>query len=237
MTAHKDRSGESGSVLLYILIAVAAFAALSFAVSRSSRDSAATIDSGKVDLATTELLDYVTSLRGAIQNMAIQGVKQNQICFDSPMFTSASYQYAACSIAKNKVFDNYGGNAPSPHAVSSNVVKSSLLGSANYGMWSFPNGVQVKGVGQDCAGNPLCNDLIAMVEPLNDPVCKSVNKKMGVSIPDSIPSNLTPVTTSPYLGSFIATSVIDATNLIGKRTGCFQNSDGHNVFYAVLIAN
>lgn len=236
MMTPPHRSGESGSALLYILIAVAAFVALSFAVSRSSRDSATTIDAGKVDLATTELLDYITAVRGAVQNMTIQGVKQNQICFDNALF-GTSYQYTACNTAKNKVFDSYGGNAPAPRVASNDILKQSLAGSPNYAMWSFPNGVQVRGVGQDCPGDASCNELMAMLEPLSDPVCKSVNKKMGVSIPDSIPANLTPVTTAPFIGSFVASSVIDAANLVGKRTGCFKNNDGHNVFYAVIIGN
>jgi len=236
MTLSNDRAGEHGNVLFYILIAVVAFAALSFAVSQSSRESASTINNEKADLAATELLDYVTALRSAVQNMAIQGVKQNQICFDNVLF-GADYYYTACDTAKNKVFSNNGGNAPAPRKVANDILQTSLAGSPNYAIWSFPNGIQVKAVGQDCAGNAACNDLMAMVEPLSDTVCKNINRKMGVSVPETIPTNLTPITSSPYKGSFTIGTEITAANLVGKRTGCFRNNDGHNVFYAVLIGN
>ncbi|MDB5491945.1 MAG: hypothetical protein JWO78_1794 [Micavibrio sp.] len=233
---HRNRSGEKGNILFYILIAIVAFAALSFAVTQSSRESASTIDAGKVDLATTEILDYVTALRGAVQTMTIQGVKQNQVCFDQILFSS-TYYHAACNTAKNRVFYNYGGNAPAPHLVAQDALQRSLSGSADYGLWDFPNNIQVKGVGQDCPSDASCNDLVVLLEPLNDLVCKNVNRKMGVDVPDTIPGNLTPVTTTPYTGSFFTGSVIDAPNLNGKRTGCFKNNNGHNVFYAVLVGN
>lgn len=228
---------ERGNILFYILIAIVAFAALSFAISRGGRESASTIDREKVDLAATEILDYATALRGNIQNMSIQGVKQNQLCFDHASYGTA-YQYAACSSAKNKVFDSLGGGAPAPRTPSPAVLVTSQSALPGYGLWSFPRTIQIKGVGTDCSSpTPGCNELVAIMLPLRDDVCRAINKKMAIDNPDNLPVNISTVTYAPYLGSFVYDSVIDPTTLIGKRTGCFRDNSGINVFYAVLIAN
>ena len=228
---------ERGNILFYILIAIVAFAALSFAVSRSGRESADVIDREKVDLAATEILDYATALRSNIQNMSIQGVKQSQICFDQASY-GTTYQYAACNNVKNKVFDSLGGGAPAPRTPSAAVMVTSQSAMAGYGIWSFPNTIQIKGVGTDCSSpNTSCNDLVAVMFPLRDTVCKAINKKMAIDNPDNLPVNISAVNYAPYLGSFVYNSVIDPTVLIGKRTGCFRDNTGINVFYAVLIAN
>lgn len=229
-------SPQRGSVIFYILIAIVAFASLSFAVSRGSRESATTIDREKSDLGATEIFDFVNALRGAIQNMTIQGVQQPQLCFDNPSYSGGTFLQASCATAKNKVFAPTGGNAPSPRQLTLTLLDQSRSGMANFGLWYFPNSIGVSGVGQDCT-NPECNELVTTVAPLNKSVCVAVNKKMGVATPETIPVNTTPIALTPYVGSFAYNSVVDAAALNGKRTGCVQNTTGENIFYAVLIAN
>jgi hypothetical protein len=231
------RSTESGNVLIYILIAIVAFAALSFALSNSGRESVSTIDREKSDLGATEIFDYANAVRASVQNMLVQGVRQNQICFDSPAYGATTFQYAACSTATNKVFDTAGGNAPAPRQVSPGLLEDSRSAMANYGIWYFPDTVRVSGAGQDCV-TAECNELVATLAPLKKAVCLSINKKLGITNPDIVPINTTAINLTPFLGSFTYDSIIDTANLVGKRTGCFQNAiGGPYIFFAVLKAN
>jgi len=232
-------SRERGSVIFYILIAIVAFAALSMAVTRSSRESATTIDREKSDLAATEIFDYSNALRSSVQNMMIQGTKQNQLCFDNTSWGNTSFNYAACTNPKNKVFESTGGGAPVQHSITRNYLDNTYSSLPLAGIWYITSSMRIRGVGQDCDPNAACNDLTVVLTALKKEVCLSLNRKLGIEHPDTIPANASAMTPAPYIGvyNFDNDSVVTATDLVGKRTGCFRDAAGPYTFYAVLAAN
>lgn len=240
MPPFRNDTREHGSVIFYILIAIVALAALVMAVSRSSRESVSTVGREKADLAATEIFDYINAVRGSVQNMKIQGVQDNQLCFDNPSWGNADFVYAACSTEKNKVFSNSGGNAPVQHNVNLSLIDRSYEVSIPLsGTWYYTGTIRVREVGQDCDPSSDCNELVAVLIALKKDVCVSLNKKLGITDPENVPDNPTPISLAPYVGvyTYDADSVINAPGLVGKRTGCFKDSSGPYIFYAVLSAN
>ena len=79
-----------GNVLVYILVAVALFAALTYAVSGENRGSQQNqLSAARVNLLSTDLIKQVTSADMAIQQMVQWGIDYNEVMFDVP--GSASY--------------------------------------------------------------------------------------------------------------------------------------------------
>lgn len=65
---------QNGNVLFLILIAVALFAALSYAITSSSRNSGGDTKSENVQLLASQMLQYTSSLRVAAQRMVMSGI-------------------------------------------------------------------------------------------------------------------------------------------------------------------
>src|SRR5688572_12872535 len=81
---NSDRSGESGNVLFLILIAVALFAALSYAVTQSTRSGSGSTDKETNLLNSATLTQYPTALRTAVVRMVLNGRGVENIGFNSP---------------------------------------------------------------------------------------------------------------------------------------------------------
>lgn len=77
---------RSGNVLFLILIAVALFAALSYAVTGSSRSSGAQISADQARILAAEIRQYASSIEQAITKLSvINGCGDNEISFDNPV--------------------------------------------------------------------------------------------------------------------------------------------------------
>ena len=66
-----QRKSESGNVLFLILIAVALFAALSYAVTQSSRSGSSDASSEKSLVSSSVLTEYPAGVRTAIMRMIV----------------------------------------------------------------------------------------------------------------------------------------------------------------------
>jgi len=101
---------QSGNVLVYVLIAVALLAALSYAVTRSSRSGAVeAISEERVQFAALELIDYTSLLNQTISFLQSRGCRDEEISFEND-FSSANYSNAnAPSDETCHVFSLQGG--------------------------------------------------------------------------------------------------------------------------------
>lgn len=76
---------SAGNVLFLILIAVALFAALSYAVTSSSRSSGGSVSREKMNAAFSEIQNVVTAHRTAFQRMVMSGIDPMNIsAYDCP---------------------------------------------------------------------------------------------------------------------------------------------------------
>ncbi len=80
-----DRNGESGNVLFLILIAVALFAALSYAVTQSSRSGGGDAASETNLINSSTITQYPAGIRTALVRMIVSsGVTADELSFNTP---------------------------------------------------------------------------------------------------------------------------------------------------------
>lgn len=234
---------EKGNVFFIILVAVALFAALGFAITQGMRGSSASVSKEQAQLYATELVTYGKSLESAVQRMLARGVSENDLCFDIDDYPGGDtmYEHASCANTRNRVFHPDGGG----------VFYKAFSGQDGFAISSerINGGNKVEGVGTTC-GAASCTELLYLVR-IHDTaegsleICNSINKEVGIEA--SAPPIDTAINTAhAFTGSFPATAagttIADsgqAPELVGKNTGCLQETTGGSddySFYHTLIA-
>lgn len=238
---HGHPAAESGSVLVYIFIAIVALAALTFAVSQNNREGLSTVNRERSELLATQILDYAGMVRRVIQVMQVDAVADSDICFHSPRWGHADYNHAGCTEPRYSVFAPTGGGGVWQEP-SADIFDASKVGQTGYGTWLFSGANQIFEVGTDCAlGDASCNELIMVLPYINRDICLALNKRLQIDNAAVIPLDDPNFNISNrYNGQYIAGQIVNAATLHGKRSGCFQTqttpANGSYVFYAVLIA-
>lgn len=233
-----NRKSERGNVLFLILIAVALFAALSYAVTQSTRSGSGTADSEKALLSGATMTQHPTAMRTSIIRMVLGGVDVSNIVFDAPAnFGSVSDLAAA-------VFHPTGGGAVFQQA------SADIMAGGAQGSWFYNANWDIPLIGIDGAGG---NDLIAFLPGVSQAVCRNVNDEFAINntgctmtdglIPDldasttqaNIRNNFVEGDTFPTGDREDITSVgCNAFN--GQPSGCFFDSDNSEyVFFSVLL--
>lgn len=104
-TARNSRKKERGNALLYVLIAVALFAALSFTLSdQTDTQEAAYLSQDKAELYASQIISYAAQAKSAIDQMMFTGTRINDLDFTKP--GEAGFDTAPHI---NKVFHPQGG--------------------------------------------------------------------------------------------------------------------------------
>lgn len=230
-----SRRAESGNVLFLILIAVALFAALSYAVTQSSRSGGGDAGSETNLVNSAQLTQYPASVRTAIIRMMVsKNVTLDELAFDLPPFTTLD----TAPKQERGVFYPTGGGAtyaPAP---------SDIMASGTPGAWNFNGSFEIVNVGITEAGTGG-NEIIAFLPGIKKSVCDKINEQLGItgdvnsdvdlsgSIDDEV-TIATAVADSTYiLGDAGST---DTVGLAGQPFGCFQNNNTTTyVYYHVLL--
>lgn len=225
-------NNEQGNVLFLILIAVALFAALSYAVTSSTRSGGGDASSETNLISSAQISQYPASINTAIMRMVIGGTSVSDIRFNRP---SEFDDLDADTIG---VFHPSGGGAtyiPAP----SDIMVDGLPGD-----WTFNGDLEVPEIGVTGAGG---NDIIAFLVGLKSAICSRINEKHG--LPTTIPvlngDRSTQYTTRMYDDgtSDYTLPVVDVPDIDdgagtfdGQPFGCFQNAGGGDyVYYHVII--
>src|SRR5262249_24053751 len=104
---------SQGNALFLILIAVALFAALAYAVTQSGRGGSGSVDKERAQIAATNLMNNTAGVRAATNRLSITGAM--------PMFNTDTFVSNDGTIAlpmgtpadpSNYIFDVQGGGAP-----------------------------------------------------------------------------------------------------------------------------
>lgn len=239
----KLRNNQKGNVLFLILIAVALFAALSYAVTQSSRSGG---DSGRETtiLNAAELSQYPNQVRTAVLRMIIDGRELTTFEFNSPStftdLTDTSGRFA--------VFHPEGGGAIFQNA-SPDIMDPS--GGNTSGTWYYNMEFEVPEIGMSPADATVSgNDLIAFLPGVSESVCRRLNVEGGLvaSTTDDVPvlnSTLMGGTTGTidynmddnYTRPIARGVTLDASSneLTGHSFGCFADTaSGPYVYYHVI---
>lgn len=249
----KQYNNQRGNVLFLILIAVALFAALSYAVTQSSRSGGDASRETNI-LNAAQLTQYPVTVRTAVLRMIIDGYQDTQIAFTKPTNTAAVSEPLL-------VFNPIGGGAIYQDA------PSEVMADGNPGEWFFNMNFEIRDLGRTQTSAAAGNELIGFLPGVQENVCTRINQEAGIL---SDPRQANPITTADLSGGgsadttdydfdiddpstdipageiILSTSAYAGTtgvaayaaNIIdGKPFGCFQNANasGEFVFYTVLL--
>lgn len=190
-----ERSGERGNVLFLILIAVALFAALSYAVTQSSRSGGGDANSEKSLVSSSQLTQYPAGVRTSIVRMIVSnGVSIDELIFDDP---SDFADVEAASLESKAVFYPSGGGATYAQG------PADVMKNGTSAPWIFTSRYQVKNIGITDDADNIANEIIAFLPGVSRAVCTKINAQLGI----------TTATATPPDGDFAAPVAADAMTL------------------------
>lgn len=173
------RKGERGNVLFLILIAVALFAALSYAVTSSSRSGGGDAGGETSLINSAQITQYPASVRTAIIRMIVRGVTTEQLLFDDPgEFGTATTGIDTAADEERAVFHPNGGGATYVTA------PPEVMESGNQGTWFFSSFYEVGNIGTSeigAATSALGNDVIAFLPGIKQAICVKLNEEIGIT--------------------------------------------------------
>lgn len=229
------RNPEHGSVIYYILIVVALFAALGFAASGMMRGPASSsINDEKLGVYAAEILSYAGRVRDIVKDMQISNDCEDvDLSFENPIISG--YEHSPVATDECKIFGPEGISYIKPNP---EWFDSAHSAAATYGEYVFTAATPVDGVGQDSNGG-AGNDIAVVLNYLRDEICLEINNKAGITNTGGAPPIDTGAmdTTTKFTDSFAAADAIDASEVFGQSYGCVQEPGGtFNAFYYVLVA-
>lgn len=232
------RGTESGNVLFLILIAVALFAALSYAVTQSTRGGGNADDETSL-ISSATLTQYPASLKTSILRMSISsGVGDDELMFNPPsdMTDCETADANAC------VFSSNGGGASFQNA------SSDVIATGGSAAWVFNKENEIEDIGTTVGGNApsvASMEVIAFLNGIRLNVCQKINEELGITGVPVEDANVdtttvlddTTVGNAPAGGTIGEAGGANVTNLDGQPFGCFEDSSGDYVYFHTLSEN
>ncbi|MBU0859599.1 MAG: hypothetical protein KJ667_06655 [Alphaproteobacteria bacterium] len=240
----QDRNGERGNVLFLILIAVALFAALSYAVTQSTRSGAGDTASETNLISSAQLTQYPAGIRTSVVRMIIGGIAVEELMFNDPSDFATIVN--TDPLRERAVFHPQGGNAT--YQLAPSDVVTAAVGANPLGTWFYNAQVQIQNIGVTNAGNAVGNDVIAFLPNISSGICRRINEEVGLGnvipvaanvlladIDYSIVSTASPAADFPVADGPVLAGA--GNEFVGQPFGCFvtPNAAGTNVYYHVLI--
>lgn len=230
----EGRKSESGNVLFLILIAVALFAALSYAVTQSTRSGGGDAGRETTLVNAAQITQYPASVKTAITRMVVSNsVDPDDLLFDPPsnfgvLTTDTLKSY---SVFYPTTTTGGGGGASYVYAPA-NVMESNTAGT-----WHFNGANEVFNIGLS-GGTATEADVIAFLPDVKQAVCESIHAKLGLSttIPDLSAATIDYTSDMDVANPNITGSggVITDTVLDAQPQGCFLDGTAY-VYYHVLV--
>ncbi len=177
---------SKGNVLFLILIAVALFAALSYAVTQSTRSGGGNASAEQVQLRAGELISYMTGVQARVSRMLLTGnVNVLNLATASPVYTlgpvgtqSANCwnDNTSCTGTACQVF-----NTGNPEGVPPRVFGPEYV-TAGAGMAGrvTPGHIGKRQMAVYNVGSPA-SDLVIYIAYIRADVCNAINAKMGMT--------------------------------------------------------
>jgi hypothetical protein len=224
---------QSGNILFLILIAVALFAALSYAVTGSSRTGTDSISKDKAKILAAEIIQYATQVEQGVSRLrVINNVPEYGMDFAAAGY-SGNPSNTGCTSNNCKVFHSDGAAVPKKLIPDGawNMQDNTMLNTWKGKMWYQV--MQIQNVGSDLP------ELVMQFPGLNEDTCRALNERLGIQAVNIIDSYGTSGTHfTGYTGnltSFPSTSAVSLGDEVpafsGKRSFCTRESVAGSFHY------
>ncbi len=237
------RNKETGSVLFYILLAIALMAALHFFFSRSQGPSSSLAGKGNAKTAASQIIEYSHQLEASVQKIISSGYSEGQISFNSS--NGPLYDVAQCPDDGCKVYKKV------PYVIpDTNWLDTSQSASSRFKEWYATAQTCVVGIGtggNGCQSDPnSAKDLVVFLLYLKKDICMEINKSLNIpNNSDDAPTfsggSAFHTTYQRFAGGFVGTSGKVTPAIARASSGCLKSlsstpPSGSYFFYKVLLA-
>lgn len=226
---------EAGGIIIWIMVMVTLFAALSYAVSQGTRTGGTQLNNEQAALATTAILDYANGIKRVVQELQINGCADTEISFENALVSGYSNANAPIDNSCHIFHPNGGGLQYV--AMEEDFFDRSHSAAPEYGDWVIPDDVRV----QDIHDNNQ-SEMLLTLPYIERRICLDINDKVNVTNPsDEAPAENGFVYTSmKFQGSYTNNSHVIGDNggavfLSGQPIACYLDDNGFYSFYQVLI--
>lgn len=246
---------QNGNALFLILIAVALFAALSYAVTQSGRGGG-NVDRETLLIETAQLIQYIGSINQAVQRLQlVNGCSDIEISLlydsdeDGTVETNGDDEFFnpnAPADGSCNVFSSNGGAIT--YIRPSDVLRdiSQLVGAdlSQSGNIIFTGENQHVQIGTDGVAG-ASNDLSLVVPFMSQEACNQINQSLGISGTDTQDTDvsITLGDATAFTGSYptgagvrVVGDEVNGTDLVGQAIACLnETSEMSFHLYSVLI--
>lgn len=241
----KSQDGERGNVLFLILIAVALFAALSYAVTQSTRSGGGDASRETNLVNSAQITQYPAAIKTAIIRMMVSnGTSVQTLQFNPPA------EFAALNPSSTGVFvpptsTQQGGGA------TYQLAPSNVLTTSGTGQWVFNGENQIMDIGSTTGtGAPTAStaDVIAFLPNVTQAICEEIHRQLGLTTTIPVEDTTIEITKQMASGPVNLGSASDrmtesgstingtgSNELRGQPQGCFQQPSGTYIYYHVLV--
>ncbi len=233
---YQKRKSERGNVLFLILIAVALFAALSYAVTQSTRSGGGDASSETSLVNSAQITQYPASIKTAITRMIVSNsTSPYALSFDDPSLFTANL--TTPQLEAENVFHPNGGGATYSLGPA-NVMSANVAAP-----WVFNTENEIENIGQSGGPNDTTADTIAFLPGVSTAICQKIHQKLGLSTTLPAETNIDFATVQDTtVGSATdriftggGTGVIGDGNILSSQPqGCFTQG-GSNIYYHVIV--
>lgn len=233
-----------GNVLFIILLAVALFAALTYAVTRGERGGVVDITPEKARTFAGQITQFATMAETTVTRLKLSnGCDLTEISFNYDSdgdgdFTDADDLYNNANSPEDHschVFHPDGGGI-AYQAPDTTWLDSTQSAELMYGEWNFNLANTVEDVGLTANG-----DLVVLLYYLQREICVQINDKLGIAdAPSDPPAEGTNVVMGRFAGAIPGSlGALWDTHANGRHSACLTASDttpasGTYFFYHVL---
>lgn len=228
-------SKERGNVLFLILIAVALFAALSYAVSTSMRSGGGNDGEEKSVLSASRLLNFGSTMQAGIDRMRISGgvdISEIYVENNGTKWWDDTARYCCLNTIPTPsrgLFHPDGGGVvyQAFEDLGEPFSGGTKAGHTTYVWTNQP------GIGSSEA------DMVMWTVALKQSVCEAINKKVGISVIPTLDFHENDFVTGVARPTISATtgSGADLAAIEGKTDFCFRYGDGRLFYNRVLKEN
>ena len=203
-TNKEHRQKESGNALIYVLIAIALFAALSFTLSRQTdTGEAGTLSDERAELYATQIISYAAQAKSAIDQMIFSGARINDLDFIPP--SNVNFNGGTQKDRTNRVFHPEGGGLVLGRLPEQAIDQNITDPVAGWYIGRFNNIEWTSGTG---------NDVILIAYQISQQVCEKINEKVNGS------------TAVPTMGDSIRETMIDDSFYTGTNADLTTDPSG-----------
>lgn len=221
----------AGNAVVYILVAIALFAALAYAFTKSGKTSADSLSVAQAKTGATEIVNYGNLLTRAVDKMRRRGCSESQISFASSVDAYHNNPSAPGDF-RCHIFRSEGAN------MQPGIAKSNWFNPGEEVMIYYTSSDAIQDLGTSC-GNKSCSELSMNLWCIQKTLCDELNRQAGNAF-TTIPSgNLYGCAfqgTFDCAGDNAGHLAFNSVNLRGKRSVCyFETGVGCYVYNHALL--